>query len=107
MTSARQRSCKHASLIEETCFLCGLCCATCYAVRTKHAVIIETVSSVWSVPRVYKRHGKSMGAVISRVETGSNTSTVALLVVGGDQKGSLESETVKYGHESHATRTRK
>jgi hypothetical protein len=36
-----------------------------------------------------------------RVEAGSNTSTLALWVVGGDEKGSLESETVKYGHESH------
>jgi hypothetical protein len=36
-----------------------------------------------------------------------NTSTVALRVVGGDEKGSLESETVKYGHESYGTRTRK
>jgi hypothetical protein len=43
----------------------------------------------------------------SRVEAGSNTSTVALRVVGGDEKGSLESETVKYDHESHGTRTRK
>jgi hypothetical protein len=42
----------------------------------------------------------------TRVEAGSNTSTVALRVVGGDEKGSLESETVKYGHESHGTRTR-
>jgi hypothetical protein len=32
---------------------------------------------------------------------------VTLRVVGGDGKGSLESETVKYGHESHGTRTRK
>jgi hypothetical protein len=40
------------------------------------------------------------------VEVGSNTSTIALRVVGGDEKGSLESETVKYGHESHGTRTR-
>jgi hypothetical protein len=31
------------------------------------------------------------------VEAGSNTSTVALRVVGGDENGSLESETVKYG----------
>jgi hypothetical protein len=38
---------------------------------------------------------------------GSNTSTVVLRVVGGEGKGSLESETVKYGHESHGTRTRK
>jgi hypothetical protein len=41
----------------------------------------------------------------SRVEAGSNTSTVALRVVGGDGKGSLESETVKGGQESHGTRT--
>jgi hypothetical protein len=41
------------------------------------------------------------------VEAGSNTSTVTLRVVGGDEKGSLESETVKYGHESYGTRTRK
>jgi hypothetical protein len=40
------------------------------------------------------------------VEVGSNISTVALRVVRGDEKGSLESETVKYGHESHGTRTR-
>jgi hypothetical protein len=38
---------------------------------------------------------------------GSNTSTVTLRVVGGDEKGSLKSETVKYGHEFYGTRTRK
>jgi hypothetical protein len=43
----------------------------------------------------------------SRVEAGSNTSTVTLQVVEGDEKGSLESETVKYGNESHGSRTRK
>jgi hypothetical protein len=42
----------------------------------------------------------------SRVEAGSNTSTVTLRVVGGDKKGSLESETVKCGHESQGTQTR-
>jgi hypothetical protein len=31
------------------------------------------------------------------MEESSNISTVALRVVGGDEKGSLESETVKYG----------
>jgi hypothetical protein len=41
------------------------------------------------------------------VEAGSNTSDVTLRVVGGDEKGSLESETVNYGHESQGTRTRK
>jgi hypothetical protein len=42
-----------------------------------------------------------------RVEAGSNTYTAAVRVVGDDEKGSIESETVKYGHESHGTRTRK
>jgi hypothetical protein len=37
---------------------------------------------------------------ITRVEEESNTSTVTLRVVGGDEKESLKSETVKYGHES-------
>jgi hypothetical protein len=41
-----------------------------------------------------------------RVEAGSNTSTVTLRVVGGDENGSLKSETVKYGRESQGTRTR-
>jgi hypothetical protein len=40
------------------------------------------------------------------VEAGSNTSTVTLRVVGGDEKGSLKSETVKYGREPQGTRTR-
>jgi hypothetical protein len=30
---------------------------------------------------------------VSRVEAGSNTSTVALRVVGGDENGSLESDS--------------
>jgi hypothetical protein len=33
---------------------------------------------------------------IPRVEAGSNTSTVAHRLAGGVEKGSLESETVKY-----------
>jgi hypothetical protein len=32
---------------------------------------------------------------ITRVEAGSNTSTVTLRVLGGDEKGSLKSERVK------------
>jgi hypothetical protein len=42
----------------------------------------------------------------TRVKAGSNTSTVTLRVVGGDEKGSLISETVKYGRESQGARTR-
>jgi hypothetical protein len=41
----------------------------------------------------------------TRVEAGSNTSTVTLRVVGGNEKGSLKSETVKYGRESQGTRS--
>jgi hypothetical protein len=40
------------------------------------------------------------------VEVRSNTSTVNLRVVGSDEKGSLKSETVKYGRKSQGTRTR-
>jgi hypothetical protein len=43
---------------------------------------------------------------VTRVEAGSNTSTVTLRVVGGDEKGSLKCETVKYGCESEGTWTR-
>jgi hypothetical protein len=47
------------------------------------------------MPRSYKQD-----------EAGSNTSTLTLRVIGGDEKGNLKSETVKYGHESQGTRTR-
>jgi hypothetical protein len=40
------------------------------------------------------------------VVAGSNTSTMTLRVVGGDEKGSLQSETVIYGREYQGTRTR-
>jgi hypothetical protein len=43
----------------------------------------------------------------TRVEAGSNTSTVTLRVVGSDEKGSLKSDTVKYGHEFQRTLTQK
>jgi hypothetical protein len=43
---------------------------------------------------------------LSRVEAGSNTFTVTLRVVGGDEKECLIFETVKYGHESLETGTR-
>jgi hypothetical protein len=42
---------------------------------------------------------------LTRVEAESNTSTVTLRVVGGDEKRSLKYETVKYGHENKGTRT--
>jgi hypothetical protein len=73
-----------------------------------HATIeelLETAFSTRSVPRCYKKDNWSKLSS-SRVEAGSNTSTVTLRVVGGDEKGSLKSETVKYGREYQGTRTR-
>jgi hypothetical protein len=66
------------------------------------------VFSVWSVPRCYKRDKLRVDSDsgVTRVEAGSNTSTVSLRVVGGDEKRSLKSETVKYGCESQGARTR-
>jgi hypothetical protein len=40
------------------------------------------------------------------VEAGSNTSTVTLRVVGGDEKGSLNCESVKYGGDTQGARTK-
>jgi hypothetical protein len=57
--------------------------------------LLGTVFSMWSVPRLYSKS--------SRVEAGLNTSTVTLQVVGGNQTGSLKSETVKYGREYEGT----
>jgi hypothetical protein len=66
----------------------------------------EAVFSVlWSVRRLYNASPFAASAV-SLVEAESNTSTVTLRVTGGDEKGSFESETVKYGRESHVTRIR-
>jgi hypothetical protein len=48
---------------------------------------------------------RSSKTIDPRVEAGSNTSTVTLRVVGGDEKGSLKSETAKYGRQSQGTRT--
>jgi hypothetical protein len=44
-------------------------------------------------------------AKLACVEAGSNTSIMTLRVVGGDEKGSLKSKTVRYGHETKGTRT--
>jgi hypothetical protein len=43
--------------------------------------------------------------VLHGVEAGLNTFTVTLRVVGGYEKGSLKTETVKYGCEIQGTRT--
>jgi hypothetical protein len=64
-------------------------------------------SVLWSDLRLYNEKTTMWGGGLdTRVEAGSNTSTVTLRVVGGDEKGSLKFETVKYGHESQITQTR-
>jgi hypothetical protein len=68
--------------------------------------MFEVVVSRRFAPK-YKREFAVSLFSITRVEAGSNTSTVTLRLVGGDEKGSLESETVNYGHESRGSRTRK
>jgi hypothetical protein len=55
--------------------------------------------SALSVPQLNNASPLEAENAGTRVEAGSNTSTVTLRVVGGDEKGSLESETVKYGHD--------
>jgi hypothetical protein len=47
----------------------------------------------------YKREFIHEYKGLTCVEAESNTSTVTLRVVGGNEKGSLKFETVKFGHE--------
>jgi hypothetical protein len=97
-------------------------------VHTTMEELLEAVLFVHSVPRLYNegqlpvracpRWGLTPRLPVSRnvtstlssfqthVEAGSNTSTIALRIVRGDEKGNLESKTGKYGCESHGTRTR-
>jgi hypothetical protein len=120
----------------ERCFLCGWCwniintSATrvgatltkdrpvLSAVRVPHKDRTVTVknsnkylvmSPRWgSTPRLtdWLTVSRNVTLTLTCVETGSNTSTVTLRVVGDDEKRRLKSETVKYGHQSHGTRTR-
>jgi hypothetical protein len=60
----------------------------------------DSVRSLFIVPVTILHLETSIVYYETRVEAGSITSTVTLRVVGGDEKGSLKSETVKYGHES-------
>jgi hypothetical protein len=70
--------------------------------------LVYSVHATWLLGHpVQLRIGSVVFAPPPPVEAGSNTSTVTLRVVGGDEKGSLESETVKHGHEPHVTRTLK
>jgi hypothetical protein len=68
-------------------------------------VLLEIVFSARSVQRGYKENNLSKNSS-TRVEAGSNTFPVNMRVVGGDEKGTLKSERVKYGREHEGTRTR-
>jgi hypothetical protein len=58
---------------------------------------METVVfSMWTVPRSHLEDNWGDPVEETRVEAGSNTSTVTLRVVGGNKKGSLNSETVMF-----------
>jgi hypothetical protein len=67
--------------------------------------LLEAMFCMRSVPRPHKESIWDFNSR-PRVEAGSNTSTVTLRVVWGDEKGSLKFETAKYGRESQGTRTR-
>jgi hypothetical protein len=81
-------------------------CLPCYNKLLGYTIILKTEEDVFYVvlAAAIQRYSQNT-TKRSRVEAGSNTSTVALRVVGGDEKVSLESETVKYGRESKRTWT--
>jgi hypothetical protein len=98
MPSARQRADKHAFWQQKRCFLCGPHHAQCSVTGQWTRTLKRDTCFLWGPTRVYITRGKNNWE--------SNTSTVTLRVVGGDEKGSLRTETVKYGRNSQCTRTR-
>jgi hypothetical protein len=77
----------------------------CYAMIGTHVSTTDVEFPVRSARMLYNATDCDFDFSPS-VEAGSNTSTVALRVVGGDEKGTLKSETEKYSHEFRGTRTR-
>jgi hypothetical protein len=53
-------------------------------------LLLERMFSTRSVQSGYKADHWGDPCSVARVEAGSNTSTVTLRVVGGDEKGSLD-----------------
>jgi hypothetical protein len=68
----RERNSKHVSAVTNN--------------HAKTEELLEAVFSMLSVPRLYKKNQWEF-LVWSRVEASSTTTTVALRVVGGDEKG--------------------
>jgi hypothetical protein len=102
---SKQWNCKHGYILESV--FDGVRAATVtMQLRGKHSYNNRgTAISLWPVPWGYLE-GNWGDPGRTHVEAGSNTYTVTLRVVGGDEKRSLNSETVKYGRESQGTRTR-
>jgi hypothetical protein len=107
MTTAKQRFGKHIPEVTQSTMegppLLGSKSLGTFHINGKirnNRVIQELLEAVVSF-----RFAPSYKRQFIRVEAGSNTSTVTLRVVGGDEKGSLKSETVKYGRKSQETRT--
>jgi hypothetical protein len=76
---------------------------TVTAATNTHATIEELLDASFSMRFVSYQGRQTVSSsqiFLTRVEAGSNTSTVTLRVVRGHEKGSLKSETVKYGRES-------
>jgi hypothetical protein len=71
----------------------------------QHTIIQEPLETVFSTQSVQR--GYTTRTPAGPCGGGVNTSIVTLRVVGGYEKGSLKSEIVNYGHESHGSRTRK
>jgi hypothetical protein len=72
-----------------------------------HNKLFDCVSYSRYAERLLYRKWQTDTDRVTHVEAGLNTSTVTLRIVGSDEKGSLKSGTVKYGHKSYGTRTRK
>jgi hypothetical protein len=112
-----QRIGKHVAAETNTHTTIELLLEMVFSVRSVQSVYKE---GNWATPRgeVYTTYSTSkeinkwtyctclaQSRLMNPPEAGSNTSTVTLRVVGGDEKGSLKSATVKYGREPQGTRT--
>jgi hypothetical protein len=86
----------------------------CYAIGRKQSAISKKWLGNTSLKQqLFKKMFsiRSVKVVIKKIigrgwRPGSNTSTMTLRVVGGDEKRSLKCETVKYGRKPQGTRTR-
>jgi hypothetical protein len=77
----------------------GVKCVSCY--NCKESIIHNSWHSAYFIKRM-----DNFNSFSTRVEAGSNTSTVTLRVVGGDEKGSVKLETGQYGRQSQGSWTR-